>query len=75
MRIPLIICGFRLQFAESANKCVFLLHFADSAKLKFTKNMVLTVPHSAKFVVDSTKFVADFAKLPVFGAIMSNTVF
>ena len=31
-----------------------------------------TVPDSANFFADLTNFVADFAKLPVFRAILSN---
>ena len=83
MRIPLTICGFRLQFVESSYNFRILLTicgFQDSLILLNTYIIIClwisqTVPDSANFVADSTKFVADSANLPVFGAIFSIKVF
>ena len=69
MRIPLKISGFRLQFADSTNNC----GLRDSLSLLHI--VLLFVLGFHKLVPDFTHFVADSAKLPVFGAILNNTVF
>ena len=71
----LAICGFHLHFADSTYSCGFL----DSLNLlNIYFNNFSRIPQSfsdsAKFVADSTNFVAVSAKLPVFAAILSNTV-
>ena len=82
MRIPFTICGFRLQFTESAynlrislTSCGFHLQLWILRQLKFTKHIyyyLLVVPRT---VTISANFVADSANLPVFGGILSITVF
>ena len=63
MRITFIVCGFHLQKRIPR-------------QLKFTKTDILLFVHGFhKLVPDSTHFVADSEKLPVFGAILSNTMF
>ena len=62
MRILLAICRFYLQLRIPR-------------QLNFTKNILLFVLGFRKLVQDSTHFVADASKVPVFGAILSSTVF
>ena len=82
MRNPLPLCGFRLQFAESTYNlriplsiCGFHLQLRIPGKLKFTNHIYYCL------FVDSTKgtgfrkFVAESAKLRVFGTLSFNTVF
>ena len=61
MRIQLIICGFRLHFADFA----YSYGFYYSLSLLNTYNTCLWIPQtvsvSANFVADSKKFVADYA--------------
>ena len=75
LRIPLTICGFHFTVANYPTA----ITVADS---KFYETHIIicswipqTVPDSAKFFAGSANFVADSAKLPVFGASLSNTVF
>ena len=82
-RIPLTICRFRLQFAESAynwlkplTTCGFHLQLRIPRQLRFTKHIFYYLFHGFhKLVPDSTLFVADAATLPVSGAFLSKTVF
>ena len=60
--------GFRFQFVDSAYSC----GFPDNSCLLKTYTIICSWFY--KLVLDSAHFVADSAKLPVFGAIFSNTV-
>ena len=69
MRIPLIIDGFSLKYANSTYSC----GFHDSLSL-LNKYIIiyLWIPQT---ILDPANFVANYAKFLVFGAILSNTVF
>ena len=74
MRIPLTICGFHLQFADSTYNLRISLTVADSATAQFNDTNVLSFVVGFQTVLDSAKTVADFANSHIFGAILSGTV-
>ena len=69
MRIPLTVCGFHLQCADSAHSCGFR---NSSIQLYTCLIICLWIPQT---VLDSKNTVADFANLSVFGSVLSGTVF
>ena len=65
LRNPLTVCGFHLPFADYTYSCGFL----DSFNLLNAYIIIcLWIPQT---VPESANFVADSAKLPVFGAFLS----
>ena len=69
---PHTICGHRLQTANSDYSCGF--HISLNLLKTYLGSIICLwvsqiAPNSANFVADSTSFVADSAKLPVFEAI------
>ena len=72
MRIPLTICGFHLQFADSPYNLRIPLTVADSATAQFNDTNVLSVVPQT--VLDSTNAVADSANSHNCGANLSGTM-
>ena len=68
MRIPLIVCRFHLQIADSTYSCGFHNSSIQRYKCFF---ICLWIPQT---VLDSTNTVADSANSPIFGAIFSGTM-
>ena len=66
MRIPLTICGFHLQFADSADSCGFC---NSSTQLYTCLIICLWIPQT---VLDSAKTVADSANSPSFWSDLEN---
>ena len=68
LRIPLTVCGFHLQFADSAYSCGFR---NSSFQLYTCLFICLWIP---EIVLDSANTVADSAISPIFGAILNMSV-
>ena len=68
MRIPLKICGFHLQFADSAYSSGF-----HNSSMQLCTFLIICLRIS-QTVLDSAKTVADSANLPIFGAILSENL-
>ena len=69
MRIPLTICGFHLLVADSAYSCGIRISSIELCKCLFLCLWILQI------FLDSAITIADSAKSPIFGAILSGTVF